>query len=207
MAKKFYAVKNGKVPGIYTSWEDCKAQVSNFPGCDFKGFETKEEALIYLGVLSEDTINTSETEAIAYTDGSFFEDKFSYGVIIFWKGEKYTFCESFSDSALVSMRNVAGEIKGAEFVFDFCVKHNIKSVELFYDYQGVEKWCTGEWKRNKDGTQKYHEHYREISKFLTVKFTKVKGHSGDKYNDEADKLAKSALGINGSIINVGVSNK
>ena len=32
--------------------------------------------------------------------------------------------------------------------------------------------------------------------FHDVTFVKVKGHSGDKYNDLADKLAKEALGIN-----------
>ncbi|MBQ3421330.1 MAG: RNase H, partial [Romboutsia sp.] len=28
-----------------------------------------------------------------------------------------------------------------------------------------------------------------------VEFVKVKAHSGDKYNEEADKLAKAAIGI------------
>lgn len=193
MAKKFYAVKNGKIPGIYTSWEDCKAQVHGFPDCAYKGFDTKEDALSYLGISSKEEKAT--TEALAYTDGSFSGDKFSYGAIIFWKGEKYTLSESFSDISLISMRNVAGEIKGAEAVFKFCIEHNIKSVELFYDYAGIEKWCSGEWKRNKEGTQKYHEYYLEASKKLDIKFTKVRGHSGDKYNEEADMLAKEALGI------------
>ena len=49
MAKnKFYAVKNGRVPGIYTSWPKCNAQVKGFTGCKFKGFKTKEEAEAYL---------------------------------------------------------------------------------------------------------------------------------------------------------------
>ncbi|HHQ8780133.1 TPA: RNase H family protein, partial [Clostridioides difficile] len=30
---------------------------------------------------------------------------------------------------------------------------------------------------------------------LNVKFTKVKAHSGNKYNEEADKLAKKAIGV------------
>ena len=31
MAGKFYAVKKGKVPGIYTSWDACKSMVHGFP--------------------------------------------------------------------------------------------------------------------------------------------------------------------------------
>ncbi len=195
MAKKFYAVKNGRVPGIYTTWEECKAQVDGFSGAVFKGFETKEEAYVFLGVETKE--QKSDTEATAYCDGSFdiLTSRFSYGAIVFWNNEKFEFSESFFDEELSLMRNVAGEIKGAVRVFDFCVENNIKSVELFFDYEGIEKWCTGEWKRNKTGTIDFHNRYNEISKKLKVKFTKVKGHSGNKFNDEADLLAKTALGI------------
>ena len=37
MAGKFYAVKKGKVPGIYTSWDACKSMVHGFPGAAIKG--------------------------------------------------------------------------------------------------------------------------------------------------------------------------
>ena len=40
MAKKnYYAVKQGKVPGIYRTWDACKAQVHGYPGAIYKGFE------------------------------------------------------------------------------------------------------------------------------------------------------------------------
>lgn len=29
MASKYYAVKKGKVPGIYLNWNDCKAMVDD----------------------------------------------------------------------------------------------------------------------------------------------------------------------------------
>ena len=34
-----------------------------------------------------------------------------------------------------------------------------------------------------------------MKQYVQIKFVKVKGHSNDKYNDYADMLAKSALGI------------
>ena len=49
------------------------------------------------------------------------------------------------------------------------------------------------WKANKEGTKLYRDFYNSISKKLKVDFIKVKAHSGDKYNEEADKLAKEAL--------------
>ena len=42
--KKYYAVKRGKTPGIYLTWEDCRSQISGFSGAVYKGFETLEEA-------------------------------------------------------------------------------------------------------------------------------------------------------------------
>ena len=32
MASKYYAVKKGKVPGIYFNWNDCKAMVEGYQG-------------------------------------------------------------------------------------------------------------------------------------------------------------------------------
>ena len=29
---KYYAVKNGRKPGIYSSWDECKKQVEKFKG-------------------------------------------------------------------------------------------------------------------------------------------------------------------------------
>ena len=64
---------------------------------------------------------------------------------------------------------------------------------VYYDYEGIEKWCTGAWKANKSGTKAYREYYRKISGQLKISFHKVRGHSGDTYNEMADKLAKKAL--------------
>ncbi|MDP5045257.1 MAG: ribonuclease H family protein, partial [Leeuwenhoekiella sp.] len=46
MAKKekFYVVWQGKKPGIYTKWKDCKAMIDGFAGAQFKSFESFTEA-------------------------------------------------------------------------------------------------------------------------------------------------------------------
>ena len=45
MAKnKFYVVWQGRQPGIYDNWDDCKSQVEAFTDAKYKGFTTKEEA-------------------------------------------------------------------------------------------------------------------------------------------------------------------
>ncbi len=37
---KFYVVWQGRKPGIYDGWEDCKRQVEGFTGAQYKGFPT-----------------------------------------------------------------------------------------------------------------------------------------------------------------------
>ena len=42
--EKYYVVWAGKEPGIYTNWDQCKAQVEGFNGAKFKKFASLSEA-------------------------------------------------------------------------------------------------------------------------------------------------------------------
>ena len=45
---KYYAVKKGRHPGIYNTWEECQNEVNQFKNAQFKSFTSKEEAWNYL---------------------------------------------------------------------------------------------------------------------------------------------------------------
>ncbi len=136
-------------------------------------------------------------QAECYTDGSFdlATKRYSYGVLILHQGQEYEMSEAFGDEEMAAMRNVAGEIEGAMAAMRFCVEHGISSLLLHYDYEGVEKWCTGAWKCNKKGTIAYKVYYDSIKENLKVVFHHVKGHSGVEGNERVDQLAKAALGL------------
>lgn len=203
MKKKFYAVKIGFVPGIYESWDECKKQVEKYPGACYKGFVTRKEAENFLeptctiSSTSEILTVTQQSEAIAYVDGSYDDTAkaFSYGVVIFYDEIEEHFSAKMSNPELIEMHNVAGEIKAAEKAMQFCIDHDIKSIDIYHDYEGIAKWCTGEWKADKPGTKAYKAFFDSIKLDISVKFIKIAGHSGNKYNDLADQLAKNALGI------------
>ena len=139
--------------------------------------------------------------AIAYVDGSYNTEtkRFSYGIVFFPEGtegespKELHFSRSFANPELAEMRNVAGEIMGAAQAMKTAKEAGIKSITIYHDYEGIAKWCTGEWKTKKVWTKKYKAFYDEISKDLEVEFIKVKGHSGDRFNEMADKLARDAL--------------
>ena len=82
-----------------------------------------------------------------------------------------------------------------EAAIAFCLEREIQSLEIHHDYEGIAKWCTGEWKANKEATKAYRQYYLASSQRLQITFVKVKGHSSDQFNDRADRLAKDALGI------------
>lgn len=42
--QKYYVVWQGKQPGIYSDWEECKAQVTGVQGAQYKGFDSMAEA-------------------------------------------------------------------------------------------------------------------------------------------------------------------
>ena len=42
---KFYAVRNGKKCGIFSTWDECRKQIHGYSGAEYKSFPTKEEAL------------------------------------------------------------------------------------------------------------------------------------------------------------------
>lgn len=220
MASKYYAVKKGRKPGVYRTWADCKKQVDGFSGAIYKSFLTKEEAETFTGTKNNSTtkveslVATAKKDttivdieealekatdkiAVAYVDGSYHNGtkEFSYGAVIAYDGEEFHFSEKVEDPSLVSMRNVAGEIKGSECAMRFALEHNCEKVYIYHDYEGIAKWCLGEWKTNKEGTKAYKKFYDSIKDKIEIQFVKVKGHSNDRYNDLADKLAKQALGI------------
>lgn len=50
---KFYAVKNGRVPGVYRTWDEAKKQVDGFSGAEYKSFENITDATDYLDLNKE----------------------------------------------------------------------------------------------------------------------------------------------------------
>jgi len=198
--KKYYAVRKGRKTGILQTWAECQESIKRYSSAEYKSFERLKDAEAYL-VFS--TIKSSvktideleENEMIAYVDGSYSAKKqlYSYGVVVFHNCKKHSFSDAESNPDLLSMRNVAGEIKGAEIAMKYAVDNKVEKLYLHYDYDGIEKWATNAWEAKKEGTQEYKRMYNRISKELEVIFVKVKAHSGDEFNDEADELAKSAI--------------
>lgn len=212
---KYYSVYKGKsgVPKIFTNWDECKAEVTGVKGAIYKSFKTEVEAIEFLHLNSisggsslnkkSDTVSNDESflnsGLVVFVDGSFMLEKqnYSYGLVAVNNG-KVVFEDSGvgNDLDAIALRNVSGEVMGARKAVEYAIEHGHRELTIVFDYQGIESWAIGTWKRNNRITSSYNEFMQEKMKEIKINFKKVKGHSGDKYNDLADKLAKNAL-ING----------
>lgn len=201
--KKYYAVRDGRTIGIFESWEECKKQTEGYQGAEYKSFSTREEALAYLNReespadLNREELKLPFDTLCAFVDGSFDAktNRYGSGMVLLYQGKEKTFYKAGSHPTLVSMRNVAGEITASVMAMRYAVANGFPSLVIYHDYEGIAKWCRGEWKTEREGTRLYKEFYDSVKDKLDVSFVKVAAHTGNHYNELADELAKKALGI------------
>lgn len=205
--KKYYAVAVGKsgVPMILESWPACQKEVIGAKGAIYKSFENIEEAKKFLEINARGRVSNTQSEenrgenlsgVNIYVDGSFMEAKknFSYGLVVVREGEVIHKDNGIGvDEDSIALRNVSGEVMGAMKAVEYAINNGLSDITICYDYQGIESWALGVWKRNKRLTKEYNEYMQEKMKEVNISFKKIKGHSGDKFNDMADILAKEAL--------------
>ncbi|KIW28807.1 uncharacterized protein PV07_04677 [Cladophialophora immunda] len=68
--RKFYAVRQGKTPGIYDTWTECLGQVKGHKGAVFKAFQSLHEAQAFMdGKTLSNTNNSGEQKFYAVQSG------------------------------------------------------------------------------------------------------------------------------------------
>lgn len=198
MSKKYYAIRAGRKPGIYQTWDEAKVQVSGFPNAEYRSFKTLEEAENFIKPVRQNKADsaTDEETVVAYVDGSFDKqsNRYSFGAVLIQNEEIIkTLTRVGNNPRYQGSRQIAGEVFGAIHAIHWAIKHGFKKIIIHYDYLGIEKWALGEWKTNKDVSKDYVEAYRKLAPKIDVQFVKVKAHSGIEYNELVDQLAKDAI--------------
>lgn len=192
MAKKsFYAVKQGRTIGIFNSWAECQTSIAGYSNAEFRGFATKEEAEHYLNgseelsfvPKTEENEEMVKTRLIAYVDGSYEDSlkRYSFGcVFLLPSGDIIKESGNGDNPESVAIRNVAGEMLGAMYAVKWAIANGYSEIEIRYDYAGIEKWASGEWKAKNALSMKYADAMKEWQSKIHILFSKVTAHSNNK---------------------------
>lgn len=197
---KIYAVREGRKTGLFYSWRETEEVTKGFPGAEYKSFHTIQDAVSYLHK-GKVTIESREEEDTyyAYTDGSNVGNGSAYSgsVVVVYNGEIiHEDYVSGSNPEYTPLRNIAGELLGAFLALRWVEENQVSHVVICHDYEGVGKWGTGEYVARNPLAKQYKalvDHYTKQG--CVIRFSWLRGHTGDKYNERADMLAKKALGI------------
>lgn len=203
---RFYAVKKGIKPGIYTTWDECSTQVQGFPGAQYKGFSSLNDAEEYLGVskpkVQEEAIELETRDGlkkvILYTDGSAIGNPGpgGYGVVLIHGKHRKELSGGFRLTTNNRMEIMAC-IAGLQTLKTRC------SVTLYTDSQYVvnsmtkgwaERWQIFGWQKGGQEVPNADlwEQLLDLCDRHEVTFAWVRGHSGNRENERCDQLARRA---------------
>lgn len=126
----------------------------------------------------------------AFVDGSFIDGCSGYGAVILKGKDIVAELSGKVDSPeAFNSRQVAGEIRAVIEVLEWCRNQNVNEITIFYDFQNIEKWATGEFRTNTPMTQAYKEYIDNSD--VKITWVKVESHTGIELNERADTLAKN----------------
>ena len=149
---------------------------------------------------SELPMEPTTLSLIAYVDGSFNSATKIYGsaIVMLDPEGREILKTSFPGQKYNEMWQVAGELRAAIAAVTYAEEYMADELLIRYDYEGIEKWATGEWRTKKEATLKYAEYMTKPRK-MRISFEHVKAHTGDKYNEMVDDMAKEAAGVTKNI--------
>ena len=212
---KFYAVRVGKVPGIYTSWPECSKNVTGFSGSVFKSFLTKQDAETFMGgCQKKEELETKQNEKNVievFTDGSHkkHEKNGHLGVGIFCRyiDEEYEYSLPITKDSL-EREGIGRESTVSNPTCEFlaykellrllysCGKDLSKYTFLVkIDYEGVDNWMNSSWRCNEEYIKKIKTSCDNYLSKLKCKIIiqHVPSHCGIYGNERVDQLAKSEV--------------
>ena len=221
--KKCYAtVASNKESHIFLNWEDCQNYIRGKSNIKYKSFLDINVAKSWIDKsisnLDLDNIKAdvekhktknivrNKNDYLIYVDGSYKEISIYAGwAYVVLQNESIICQDSGVSNKPAISRNIDGEllatIKAVKWIdhYSFNQKRKINII-IHYDYFGIEKWVTGEWKAKSEISNKYKSSMaalmmkiKQEKPLVNIDFLKVKAHSNNKYNDLVDKLAQKAI--------------
>lgn len=146
--------------------------------------------------LTREAGNNSKKVIDLYTDGSYNQQKqqYGYGYVVVINGVvELTRYGKGNNPRYKGSNQIPGETTAVLQGLDWINKqtqYDSHDVCIHYDYSGIERWISDDWQAKKPVATDYVSLYHKLKKDRMITFVKVKSHSGNQYNNQADQLAK-----------------
>lgn len=204
--KKYYAIARGKKTGIFTDdWDKLKDYITGYPKPKFKSFATEEDAQVFMNQFADEshrkeivTDPADDGYLRAYTDGSYKEDIAGYGVVIEdtdgvvhkFSGQLPEVYDTNNQAELWAVGKALAYTEG-DIIIHTDSMYAINSLTEWMEIRKRDGWSVKEGNSVKEikNRELIEEIYYELMKDRSVKFKYVRGHSGNVFNEIADRLA------------------
>ena len=185
--QKFYAIKTPEESKIVMSWAECEKLTHGVKGVLFKSFGSRAEAEAWISGMDAPVPGGLRV----FVDGSFSPDFPKSGwAFVVTEDDKELARGSGLTAFDAESRNIDGEVM-ASFQAMKWLEANDKSGVICHDYEGIARWAKGEWQAKSNIAKRY---VAAVQPYLhRVKFEKVAAHTGVKWNELVDQLAKDAI--------------
>ena len=185
--QKFYAIKTPNESKIVMTWAECEKLTHGIKGVLFKSFGSRAEAEAWISGMEAPVPDG----LCVFVDGSFSPGFPKSGWAFVVTENDVEIARGSGITAFdAESRNIDGEVM-ASFQAMRWLDANDKTGTICHDYEGIARWAKGEWQANSNIAKRY---VAAAKPFLhRVSFEKVEAHTGVKWNELVDKLAKDAI--------------
>lgn len=156
--------------------------------------ENKMLKMLELGYIARD-IPLKERHGIAYVDGSYNEQRKvgGYGVVMIFKDCRRTYNGVPDFLPADSISSIACELASVYVAVKAAQKEHLKKIIIKYDCAAIVDALERPKNNPSELVLWYRQAIKKAKKKIKVKFKKVKAHSGNTNNNQADTLARQVL--------------
>jgi ribonuclease HI len=185
--QKFYAIKTPEESKIVMTWAECEKLTHGVKGVLFKSFASRAEAEAWISGMEAPV----PTGLRVFVDGSFSRDFPKSGWAFVVTENDVEIARGSGITAFdAESRNIDGEVMASYQAMRW-LDSNDKTGTICHDYEGIARWAKGEWQAKSNIAKRY---VAAAKPYLhRVSFEKVAAHTGVKWNELVDQLAKDAI--------------
>ncbi len=216
-AKKYYAVRRGKKPGIYRQWfgpDGAQVQVAGFPGAVYKGFGSRQEAERFMRPASGEQEKPAPLEKNVihvFTDGGALGNPGpgGFGAVILMPDAPPRELRGGFQWTTNNRMELMGCIAALEVLTgrDAIILHSDSRYLVDAVSKGwARNWRRKEWRKSNGAPALNIDLWARLLDLLderNVIFNWVKGHAGNAWNERCDQLVHEAIDGGGLAVDEG----